>query len=133
MSQPVARKWILIVDNDSSVRLMLARVLSDEGYGVLTAANGVDALDLAGTMVFDLVLLDLNMPGINGWETLKKLDAKKLAQPPSVIIITARPDQQAAARKAGVETVLEKPLDFPRLIQTVSQVLAKAVDSNNAA
>jgi len=123
----------LIVDDDSSVRLMLARVLSNEGYGVLTAAGGVDALDLAATMAFDLVLLDLNMPGINGWETLEKLDAKKLAPPPPVIIITARPNQQAAGREAGVEAVLEKPLDFPRLIQTVNQVLAKAVNSNNAA
>ena len=133
MSQENARKWILIVDDDSSVRLMLARVLSNEGYGVLTAAGGVDALDLAATMAFDLVLLDLNMPGTNGWETLEKLDAKKLAPPPPVIIITARPNQQAAGREAGVEAVLEKPLDFPRLIQTVSRVLAKAVNSNNAA
>jgi len=84
-------------------------------------------------MAFDLVLLDLNMPGTNGWETLEQLDAKKLALPPPVIIITARPNQQAAGREAGVEAVLEKPLDFPRLIQTVSRVLAKAMNSNNAA
>jgi CheY-like chemotaxis protein len=69
----------------------------------------------------------------NGWETLEKLDAKKLAPPPSVIIITPRPNQQAAGREAGVEAVLEKPLDFPRLIETVSQALAKAVNSNKAA
>jgi CheY-like chemotaxis protein len=72
------------------------------------------------------------MPGTNGWETLEKLDAKKLAPPPPVIIITTRPNQQAAGRKAGVEAALEKPLDFPRLIQTVSQVLAKEVNSKNA-
>jgi CheY-like chemotaxis protein len=133
MNREDARRWILIVDDDSSVRLMLARVLSDEGYGVLTAAGGVDAVDLAATMRFDLILLDLNMPGTNGWETLKLLDAKKLAPPALVIIITARPNQQAAAREAGVEAVLEKPLDFPRLIETVSQVLAKAANSNKAA
>jgi CheY-like chemotaxis protein len=133
MSPEDARKWILIVDDDSSVRLMLARVLSDEGYGVLTAAGGVDALDLAATMAVDLILLDLNMPGPDGWETLQKLVAKTLAPPPPVIIITARPNQQAAARAAGVEVVLEKPLDFPRLIETVSQVLARAVNSTNTA
>ncbi len=130
MSHEDDRKWILIVDDDSSVRLMLARVLSDEGYGVLTAAGGVDALDLAATMAFDLVLLDLNMPGTNGWETLEELEAKNPAPP--VIIITAMPNQQAAAGAAGVEAVLEKPLDFPRLIQTVSQVLAKPVNLKNS-
>jgi CheY-like chemotaxis protein len=129
MNQPDARKWILIVDDDSSVRLMLARVLSDEGYGVLTAANGVDALGLAETLSVDLVLLDLNMPGTNGWTTLQELDAKNPA--PSVIIITAMPNQQATARAAGVAMVLEKPLDFPRLLQTVSQILAEPMNSKN--
>jgi CheY-like chemotaxis protein len=133
MSEEDARKWILIVDDDSSVRLMLARVLYNEGYGVLTAASGGDALGLATTMAVDLLLLDLSMPGMDGWKTLAQLEAKKLAPPPPVIIITARPNQQAAGRKAGVVAVLEKPLDFPRLIQTVSQVLAKAVNSTNAA
>jgi CheY-like chemotaxis protein len=123
MNQQDARKWILIVDDDSSVRLMLARVLSNEGYGVLTAANGVDALGLAQTLSVDLVLLDLNMPGAKGWEILEEFDAKNIAT--SVIIITAMPNQQAAARAAGVETILEKPLDFPRLIQAVSQVLGQ--------
>jgi len=110
---------------------MLARVLSSEGYGVLTAANGVDALGLAETLSVDLVLLDLNMPGTSGWDVLKEFDAKNIV--PSVIIITAMPNQQAAARAAGVETILEKPLDFPRLIQAVSQVLAKSVNSNHSA
>jgi len=131
MNQPDARKWILIVDDDSSVRLMLARVMSDEGYGVLTAANGDDALGLAETLSVDLVLLDLNMPGTNGWVVLKQFDAKNVA--PSVIVITAMPNQQAAARAAGVAMVLEKPLDFPRLIQTVSQVLANPENSNHPA
>jgi len=131
MDKPDDRKWILIVDDDSSVRLMLARVLISEGYGVLTAANGVDALGLAETLSVDLVLLDLNMPGAKGWEILEELRVKNMA--PSVIIITALPNQQEAASAAGAATVLEKPLDFPRLIQTVSQVLAKQVNSNHSA
>lgn len=121
----------MIVDDDSSVRLMLARVLTNEGYGVLTAANGTDALGLAQTLSVDLVLLDLNMPGIKGWEILEEFNAKNIAS--SVIIITAMPNQQAAARAAGVKMVLEKPLDFPSLLRAVSQVLAKPVNSNQSA
>jgi CheY-like chemotaxis protein len=128
MNRENARRWILIVDDDSSVRTMLARVLIDEGYGVLTAANGGDAVDLAETTLLDLILLDLNMPVMDGWETLKKL-----APRPPIIIITARPNQQSAARAAGVAAVLEKPLDFPLLIETVSRTLAKAVNSRDSA
>jgi CheY-like chemotaxis protein len=65
MSEEDARKWILIVDDDSSVRLMLARVLYNEGYGVLTAASGGDALGLATTMAVELLLLDLSLPGMD--------------------------------------------------------------------
>ena len=122
------RKWILIVDDDASVRLMLSRVLTDEGYGVLTSANSNEALGLAETLSVDLLLLDLNMPGGDGWSVLRQLEAKNIA--PTTIIITALPNQQAAARAAGVEMVLEKPLDFPRLIQAVSQVLARPMNSN---
>lgn len=126
MSEKDAKRWILIVDDDTSVRHMLGRVLSDEGYGVLTAGSGREAVELAAKSGVELLLLDINLPGLNGWETLKELAAKKLALPPPVIIITARPNQHAAAREAGVEVVLEKPLDFPILIKTVGQVLAKA-------
>jgi CheY-like chemotaxis protein len=129
MSAEDQRKWILIVDDDASVRLMLARVLMDEGYGVLTAANGVEALGLASTLLVDLVLLDLNMPGTNGWETLDELETHNIVPP--VIIITAMPNQHDAARAAGVRAVLEKPLDFPCLIQAVRQVLTHPVKSEN--
>jgi CheY-like chemotaxis protein len=117
-----------IVDDDSSVRTMLARVLSEEGYGVLTAADGADALGLAETLSVNLVLLDLNMPHTNGWELLAALAARKIAPP--VILITAMPNQQAAAKAAGVIMVLEKPLDFPKLLQTVSQIVEKPLKTS---
>lgn len=123
MNQQDPRRWILIVDDDTSVRLMLARVLTGEGYGVLTAANGLDALDLSDIARVDLILLDINMPGTNGWETLKQMKAKRAL--PSIIIITASPNQEAAAHQAGVEIVLEKPLHFPTLISRIAEVLAQ--------
>ncbi len=126
------RKWILIVDDDPSVRLMLSRVLTDEGYGVLTSANSANALGLADTFSVDLILLDLNMPGEDGWSVLRELEARNMAS--SIIIITARSNQQAAARAAGVETVLEKPLDFPKLIQTVGETLsARPINTKHSA
>jgi CheY-like chemotaxis protein len=128
---PIERKWILIVDDDPSVRLMLSRVLNDEGYGVLTSINSANALELAATFSVDLILLDLNMKGADGWSVLQELKEKRLT--PSVIIITAMPNQQAAARAAGVKFLLEKPLDFPHLVQTVSQVLNHSLNSTHPA
>lgn len=109
---------------------MLSRVLIGEGFGVLTSATAEDALGLADTFSVDLVLLDLNMPRTDGWALLRQLEARHVAA--KIIIITALPNQQAAARAAGVDIVLEKPLDFPRLIQTVGQALATTVNSNRS-
>lgn len=130
MKYELPRKWILIVDDDSSVRHMLSRVLMDEGFAVLTAAGGEEAVGLASTMKLDLVLLDLNMPGINGWQTLEKLDAIQVAIP--VVLITALPNQKGTAQKRGVRAVLEKPLDFPHLIETVGQILAGSANTKNS-
>src|SRR5262245_40673006 len=64
-------KKILLVDDDPAVRESVARVLTGEDYDVLTAANGLEALDLAAANEVDLVLLDLNLPKKNGWDTFE--------------------------------------------------------------
>ena len=94
------KKKILLVDDDSAIRRILRRVLSGEGYSVLTAANGEEALELAAAEHFDLVLLDLNMPEKDGWETFEELTEFHPLLP--VIVITARPNQIFPAL-SGVE------------------------------
>jgi len=115
------KKRILVVDDDSSVREVLAHVLFDEGYLALTAADGPQALEIAAKTQIDLVLLDLNMPGQSGWETLQQLatDNPLLA----VIIVTARPGQLFKALGAGVGALLEKPLDYEKMLQTMRTLL----------
>ena len=66
--KPVKKK-ILLVDDDAAIRQILVRLLQEEGYYVLTGANGVEALALADATKFDLVMLDLNMPVKDGWTT----------------------------------------------------------------
>jgi DNA-binding response OmpR family regulator len=112
---------ILLVDDDPAIRQILLRLLSEEDYLVLTAANGVEALELAKAASFDLVLLDLNMPMKDGWETFKQLCA--LYPPMPIIIITARPNQFFPAVAAGVGALLEKPLDFVKLFSTIRNLL----------
>ena len=106
-----AQNRILVVDDDSSVREMLTRVLAGEGYLVWAAADGTAALEIAAAEKVDLVLLDLNLPGRSGWDTFERLTAEKPLL--AVIIITARSNQLFTALGAGVGALLEKPLDFP--------------------
>src|SRR5262249_19661844 len=117
-------KAILVVDDNPSVRHIVARVLAEEGYHVLAAANGVEAVEVAAANDLDLVILDLIMPQQGGWDVFEKLTSEKPFLP--VIIVTARPGQLFTAVGAGVAALLEKPLDYPKLLETVRAVLAES-------
>jgi CheY-like chemotaxis protein len=113
---------LLVVDDDPSVREVLTRVLDEEGYFVLAAANGPEALEVMATHQIDLVLLDLNMPLESGWETFEALTAQNPLA--AVIVVTARSGQLSTALGSGVGALLEKPLDYSKLLETVRSILA---------
>ena len=125
-----SQKWILVVDDDPSVRELLGRVLIGEGYGVLSAGDGPEALRVVACVQVDLVLLDLNLPIQSGWDTFERLTTGNPLLP--VIIITARSNQLFTALSAGVGALLEKPLDFPTLLETISRLLAEPVSARLA-
>jgi DNA-binding response OmpR family regulator len=110
-----------VVDDDVSVREALMAVLVEEGYIAVPAGGGLQALALAASTPLDLVLLDLNLPGQNGWDTFERLTAEHPTEP--VIIITARSNQMFTAVGAGAGALLEKPLDIPTLLQTIARLL----------
>ncbi len=91
---------------------------------MIPAHDGQHALELIAATAFDLVLLDLNMPRKNGWETFERLSAKHPLVP--VILITGRPNQLFTAVGAGVGSLLEKPLDIPHLLATLRRLLAES-------
>ena len=115
------RKKILLVDDDPAVRQMLGLLLTGEGYTVLLAVNGNDSIQVVRTTEVDLVLLDLNMPGMDGWETFEQLASENPMLP--IIVITARPHQHFTALSAGIGALLEKPLDMPKLFLTIRDLL----------
>jgi DNA-binding response OmpR family regulator len=124
------KRKLLLVDDDPSVRKMLGRLLIAEGYQVLPAANGQEALDLAAATEIDLVLLDLNLPVKNGWDTFERLTSENPIVP--IIIITARPNQLFPALAAGVGALMEKPLDFPKLLETIRGLLDEPMEERLA-
>jgi DNA-binding response OmpR family regulator len=123
-------KCILLVDDDSTVRDSLNNVLLAEGYTVIPAENGLQALDLVNKSSVDLVMLDLNMPVKNGWDTFERLTAEHPLIP--IIIITARPNQFFMALNAGVGALLEKPMDIPTLLRTAEKLLAESAEQRLA-
>ena len=111
------------MDDDPTVRDSLNDVLVSEGYLVIPAENGQQALDLAGKSSVDLVLLDLNMPVKNGWDTFEQFTREHPLVP--IIVATARPNQLFTAINAGVGALLEKPMDIPTLLLTMEKLLSE--------
>jgi DNA-binding response OmpR family regulator len=117
------RKRILLVDDDPTVRDSLNDVLVSEGYFVIPAENGQEAIDLANQSSVDLVLLDLNLPVKNGWDTFEQLTREHPLIP--IVIVTARPNQLFTAISAGAGALLEKPMDIPMLLRTMEKLLVE--------
>ena len=117
----VMRKKILLVDDDASVRKLLARVLEMENYEVVLAGTGREALSRFRADPPDLVMLDLNMPELNGWQALEHL--RSSGATPPVIIMTGNPYQSARAVQAGANALIEKPLHLPLLLKTIDELL----------
>lgn len=116
---------ILIVDDEAFIRLYLEEVLADEGHEVLSAANGAEALRLLreGPRP-DLILLDLMMPVMNGWEFRgAQATEPDLAGIP-VVILSGAGDVQAEARRLGVAAFVTKPFLPANLLQAIQQAAA---------
>ena len=116
------KRTILLADADPAVRRMLRRLLAQEDYFVITAADSMAALDASRTGQIDVLLVDLNLPLADGWSAFQKLILEKPAVP--VIGMTARPAQLFSASSWGLRAVLEKPLDLARLLVTIQECLA---------
>jgi len=111
---------ILIVDDDALVRGSLAAVLEYEGFSVDEAENGLEAVSHAIHKSPALILLDLNMPMMDGWAAFTKLDHVRPLVP--VVVITARPNQYNEAVRVGVDAFMEKPLNIPILVSAIKRL-----------
>lgn len=114
---------VLIVDDEPSILKTLGGLLSDEGFEVITAPNGYEALKIIDTESPDLVLLDIWMPGIDGIETLKEI--RKENPYIQVIIITGHGTIETAvkATKLGAFDLIEKPLSIDKVILSINNAL----------
>ncbi|OGU13901.1 MAG: hypothetical protein A2076_13325 [Geobacteraceae bacterium GWC2_53_11] len=117
---------ILIVDDEEMVRYVLTEKLTESGFSVTAVADGMSAVKLFRDTVFDAVLLDLKMPGMDGIETLKEL--RKLSPDTPIIMVTAFGDIVTAveAIKLGAYDFVEKPPQISRIMVTLRRAIEKA-------
>lgn len=116
---------ILIIDDEASLRQTLARILQRAGHEVTSAESGEQALELLTNDAFDIVYMDLRMPGMPGLEALKRIHAAQPDLP--VILITAQPDVNSAveALRLGATDYLLKPLQPQVMIERTQAILSQ--------
>lgn len=117
---------ILIVDDDFDNRDILKTRLETSGHRVVEASNGRECLDRAHVEHFDLILLDLMMPQMDGWQTCKVLKENDATKHIPVIVLTARvtPMDELRTWECGVDDYLPKPIDFTRLGEIIQKLTA---------
>jgi adenylate cyclase len=108
-----ARGSLLVIDDDPVVRSMLSRSLEQGGHQVATAKDGREGLDVARAEAFDVILLDVLMPGLDGYEVLEQLKKDRTLRHIPVLMITALDDIESAVRciELGADDYLPKPID----------------------
>ncbi|MBI3966043.1 MAG: response regulator [Chloroflexi bacterium] len=112
--------YVLVVDDDPGIRELLSLVLLDEGYEVLTAANGAAALEWVAQRPPHLILLDLNMPVMDGWEFAA---AYRQTPPPlaPIIVLTAGSNAAVSASHIDAAGFVAKPFDVADVLTVVSR------------
>jgi two-component system KDP operon response regulator KdpE len=115
---------ILIVDDEPQIRRVLKSALSSQGYEVFDARTGEEALDVLRERRFDLVLLDVNMPGIGGLEACRQI---RPFSDVAIIMLTVRDDEQdkVAALDAGADDYITKPFSTPELMARIRAALRR--------
>ena len=109
---------VLVVDDDAGIRQVITEALTGEGYMVHAVGGGREAISAAEQERPDLILLDVRMPHVDGWEVLEELRATAGEQTP-VVVMTAGYDEQNRALAAGAQGYLGKPFDLDDLLSAV--------------
>ena len=117
---PAGQK-VLVCDDDESVRTVLQAMLEQRGYQVISASSGEQAVEQATTQQPDAVLLDLVMPGMDGWQTMAALKQRPATREIPIIVVSVLSAQGRESSQADIAGWVRKPLDETVLIQTLQK------------
>lgn len=114
-------RLILVVDDFKDDRDMYTQFLSLKGFRVAAAADGEEALDKADQLQPDLIIMDLWMPRLSGWEAIRRLKASGRTRHIPIVVLTAR--AFVSAKAVGTEGCLIKPCDLDEMLAEVTRIL----------
>jgi CheY-like chemotaxis protein len=119
---------ILLVEDNEMNRDMLSRRLERKGYEVVIAVNGQEGVELVSSTRPDLILMDLSLPIIDGWEATRRIKADPATASIPVIALTAHAmaEDRAKAMAAGCDDFDIKPVDLPRLLEKIDALLRRS-------
>jgi len=118
---------ILLIEDNEMSREMLTRRLAKRGYQILTAMDGDEGIALAAKELPDLILMDMSLPGLDGWEATRELRSRAETKAIPVIALTAHAlaDDRNRAMEAGCDEYETKPLELPNLLHKIEALLAR--------
>ena len=123
---------ILLVEDDTLNREMIARRLTWGGYQVITAQDGAEAVAMADSEQPDLILMDLGLPVLNGWQAVKRIKAAPKTQAIPIIALTAYAltEDRDSSLEAGCDDYMSKPVDFAQLQVKIQALLDRGRAAN---
>jgi CheY-like chemotaxis protein len=118
---------ILLVEDNEMNRDMLSRRLIRSGYEIILAVDGAQGVAMAASAAPDLVLMDMSLPVVDGWEATRRLKGDPATRGVPVIALTAHAmaGDEAKAREAGCDDFDTKPVEYPRLLSKIEGLLQK--------
>lgn len=118
-------KKILVVDDCDTTRKLLSYIIRERGYKIISATNGIEALEVMAANAVDLIVTDLNMPQMDGYELSKSLRAQDSTREIPIIMVTteAGDADRKAGFEAGVTTYLSKPISPQRLLYEIEKLI----------
>lgn len=131
--QPIAQEFLILVVDDAADNLaVLSLALQQQGYKVVTAANGEDAVRVAEQTQPNLILMDINLPELDGLGATRRIRENETLREVPVVVVTAFGTEgfQRAAYDAGASGYLTKPLDFDRMNLLIARLLSPEGSGN---
>jgi two-component system, cell cycle response regulator DivK len=127
MAQPEVKSTILYVEDNPDNRMLVRRILTAENYKLLEATNAVQAINLLETKTPDLILMDINMPDMDGYTLTTRIRSMPGLERVPILALTAnvmRGDKEKTL-EAGCDGYIQKPLDVDQLIREIEKFLAR--------
>jgi CheY-like chemotaxis protein len=119
---------ILCVEDNAENLIMLQRRLTRRGFEVTISMNGAESVEWAKTLQPDVIVMDLNLPGVDGWEATRRLKNQPETKDIPIIVLTADPKEKSRERAltAGCDEFELKPIDFEGLVGKIQSLLSRS-------